>query len=185
MRINKKVNLRGIAACSLVLTLSGYAIAATDDDGQEPVREDAVDPIRVILDEDAEKLPFVGAVLRSAMSMVDASEERVLVVPLSQMNAKQLQAVSEDMQIMSRVLVKRLQQVDMLATRLQRRLPWAGDGIHALYLEGYGALFAMETDLPLSPAVKPVDDGGAESVDRLWEQTKREMFASEGPSTLR
>ena len=164
-----------MVTCIGVALLTGSLATA----GQDPDDEDVTEKLRVFVD-DFEDLPMVKSLLRGTMRMVDSDKSPVLVIPTERMAADQMLSITEDLQIMSRVLEKRLQRADLLDRSLHR-LPWHGTAVDAIYLEGYGVLFTMDADLPLAPTQAEPTAGEDDEVDRVWEQTKREMFASEGP----
>ncbi len=113
------------------------------------------------------------------------NRQRVLLIPASQANPKKLAAVREDMKIMSHIFDKSLQKNLQGVYRIGGLFADFGDffnqdrgGTEAVYLEGYGALFLITTDFPLSPPpgqqATPVE--GDEPVDATWEQAKHDIW---------
>jgi hypothetical protein len=108
----------------------------------------------------------------------------VLVIPAEQIKTKQLATIMEDLSVMSRILDKKLgrSQDNPLFGNLSV-FSDARAGTQCIYLDGYGALFIIKVDFPLAPSVRtPEQDETEEPADRLWEETRQEIFA--GPSTI-
>ncbi len=105
---------------------------------------------------------------------------RVLVIPDEDIGTGQLLATMEDMNIMSRIIDKKLGQLRLgegHATHFYMSSVFdrGASEIRSIYLDGYGALFLSKVDFPLSPAPKTDEEGPADGFDPLWEQTKQEM----------
>ena len=109
---------------------------------------------------------------------------RVLVVPAAQSTADQFLAITEDMSIMSQILDEKLGQSPR-AFAYTLSIPsypgypvFHGSGVtEAIYLAGYGALFLMRVDFPLSPPpTEPEEEEPEEGVDQVWLEAKRKMF---------
>ncbi|MHC4328535.1 MAG: hypothetical protein ACYSWW_10490, partial [Planctomycetota bacterium] len=113
----------------------------------------------------------------------------VLVIPSEQIKTEDLVAVTEDMSVMSAIFLKNLQQANITPSGgslfVSSRDPFGryfGGGmgaIQSMYLQGYGVLFLMNVDFPLSP---PPQAEKAEKVeekadaDPVWDQVKRDMY---------
>ncbi len=112
----------------------------------------------------------------------------VLVIPSAEIKAEDVMAITEDMNVMSRIIEKNMEQ-DRITPERSGFLGFSRDplvtllsggcAIEGMYLQGYGALFLMRTDFPLSapPAVeeeKPAEKQ-AES-DPVWSEMRREMY---------
>ena len=105
---------------------------------------------------------------------------RVLVIPDEDIGTGQLLATMEDMNIMSRIIDKKLGQLRLgegHATHFYMSSVFdrGASEIRSIYLDGYGALFLSKVDFPLSPAPKTDEEGPTDGFDPLWEQTKQEM----------
>ena len=109
----------------------------------------------------------------------------ILVIPTAQMKMENLAVITEDMSIMSRIFDKQLGQLNEPAARgglYGDFNPFFGRGnrtTEAIYLEGYGALFLMNVNIPLSapPEVQQEEKAQEEDTDPVWSQMKREMYA--------
>jgi len=112
----------------------------------------------------------------------------ILVIPSEQTKTEDLIAINEDMNVMSRIFEKNLEQ-DSIASRsmfVYRKdafLPLIGSGrseIQSMYLQGYGALFMLKVDFPLTPPSEAQqeqqDTEKQQEGDSVWKQTKQEIY---------
>lgn len=121
-----------------------------------------------------------------------SSAGAVLVIPSTEMKPDDISAVMEDMSIMSRILDKNLGQERLTTTStgvtgvfLSRNTdPWSDDvfvgrgrASQAIYLEGFGSLFLIGVDFPLSPPPKVQEEKSDEGVDTVWRETQREIYS--------
>jgi hypothetical protein len=119
--------------------------------------------------------------------------ERVLVVLTDMMKAEDVAATTEDLNIMSRIFEKKLAPAYTAYKDRQRypdvysevdgllRIVRRGSGpdeTQAIYLHGYGALFLMTVDFPLSPPPQVEAEKLDKGADPVWEQTKLRITAS-------
>ncbi len=113
----------------------------------------------------------------------------VLVIPSEQIKTEYLVAVTEDMRVMSAIFRKNLQQVNIapsggsffVSSRdpFARLLGGSRGAIQSMYLQGYGVLFLMNVDFPLSPPPQVEEKEEAEKkedTDPVWDQMKRDMY---------
>ena len=127
---------------------------------------------------------------RSRWPYLSGGTGSVLVIPSAQIEAKDLLTINEDMNVMSRIFENNLQEAriapaggglflpssrDTLITLLGR----GGGAIQGMYLQGYGALFLMKVDFPLSappqtPQKEETDDQG--KTDEVWEQMRQQIY---------
>jgi hypothetical protein len=127
--------------------------------------------------------------LAGAMSTTGAGP--VLVIPAAQMNPEDLAAITEDTNIMARIFEKKLQQAHIpslggsfltsllhTARNVPHRLfAWSSQTIESIYLDGFGVIFLMQVDFPLSPSPQaPEPNQPQEDTDPLWSQTKRQIY---------
>lgn len=126
---------------------------------------------------------------RGPWSLRTASDGAVLVIPSAEIKAEDVVAITEDMNVMSRILEKNLEQARIATARgglfASSRDPWVallggGGAIESMYLQGYGALFMMKVDFPLSapPQAEEEETQAAEEEksDPVWEETRRQMY---------
>jgi hypothetical protein len=117
-----------------------------------------------------------------------------LVIPSAEITTEEIATINEDMSIMSRILEKNLQQahINVGSMFIPSSDPWNfnvvfGRGKQAtqgMYLQGYGALFLMKVDFPLSPGPqveeeKETQQKDEEDVDPVWTEMKNEIFEPE------
>ena len=111
----------------------------------------------------------------------------VLVIPAAEIKAQDLVTIMEDMSVMSRILDKKL---DLFPGGMFRGGYGSGlnfsffgstgaDSTEAIFLQGYGALFLMKVNFPLSPPAEVEKEKIEEPADPIWEETKREIYAPE------
>jgi type II secretory pathway pseudopilin PulG len=114
----------------------------------------------------------------------------VLVIPAAEIKTEDLVTVTEDMSVMSRIFEKNLEQARIATTRgglfvagtheLSMFLGGGRGAIQSMYLQGYGALFLMRVDFPLSapPEVKEEEKQAEEKEqgDPVWDQMRRDMY---------
>ena len=116
----------------------------------------------------------------------------VLVIPLAEIKAEEIIAVTEDMNVMARIFEKNLQQAHIATARgglflsgdyVFGTLLGRGRGaMQSMYLQGYGALFLMKVDFPLSPPPQVEQEKETkqeEDTDPVWMEMKQEMFEPE------
>jgi hypothetical protein len=116
----------------------------------------------------------------------------VLVVPTAETKPQDLATITQDLNIMSRVLDKELNpdRRDRLSGFYWDRTSglghhkafFSGDdrATRAIYVQGYGALFLLKVDFPLSPPPEtPQEKKTEEDIDSVWAETKREIYTPE------
>ena len=122
-----------------------------------------------------------------------SSTGTVLVIPSEQINTEDLLTINEDMSVMSRIFEKNIEQDRISTARssmfVSRNDPFSmllgtgRGGIQSMYLQGFGALFLMNVDFPLSPPPDVQDDEKetqtAEQGDLVWQQMKQQMYEPE------
>ncbi|MHC4215366.1 MAG: hypothetical protein ACYSWP_18545 [Planctomycetota bacterium] len=108
---------------------------------------------------------------------------RVLVIPDEEVNVEQMVRLTEDMTVMSRILDKKIQSKSSPEIAYGGYLDdhFAGDAsTKSIYLENYGAVFLARVVFPL---LAPVDFNEPNKVDdtedKLWRETKMELYDSE------
>ena len=127
------------------------------------------------------------------------SSDMVLVIPTEQTKTEELIAINEDMNVMSRIFEKNLEQDrgTMMRSNIfsSRYNPYgmlfeSGRGnIQSMYLQGYGALFILKVDFPLSPSPdmqqEQQDTEKQEQGDSVWKQTVQEMYNPDKVNRMR
>jgi hypothetical protein len=171
---------------SLIRTTSVLAIAILAA-GSLALAEDTVQGRRVIERQESTveaEEPLVVALRTMSIATGTGSQYgggRVLVIPTEETSVKELLAITEDLNIMSRILDKRLEEADLgrdydlfYGTNF---LEWNLPVTKCIYLDGYGVLFMKKVDFPLSPPVEPnAIEKITEDIDPVWVRTRQEMY---------
>ena len=121
--------------------------------------------------------------LLTALTKTPRHGGKVLVIPTQQIKAENLVMIMEDMSVMSCIFDKKFSK----GSRLIRGVfSDYGDffgrdsrATEAIYLQGYGALFLMEANFPLTPPPRSKEKEAKkteEPADPIWQQTKQEIF---------
>lgn len=129
------------------------------------------------------------------------SSDNILVIPTEEVGFEELLTINEDMNVMSRIFANELGKqrtatsnpgwsvVDsqLVPTYYELILGRSTNNtISSMYLQGYGALFMMKVDFPLSgpPEPKPQqEETEKEDVDEIWEQTRQQIYQPREPRT--
>lgn len=115
-----------------------------------------------------------------------SSSGAVLVIPAAEMKIEDLAAITEDMNVMSRIFAKKLSQARLTTVRSGWSIGIdplsfgrSSGAIEAIYLEGYGALFLMRVNALLAPPPEALEEKETEEedTDPLWTQMRQEMYA--------
>jgi hypothetical protein len=114
----------------------------------------------------------------------------VLVIPSAQMKPEDTTALIEDMTIMSRIFEKKLADQHLIpssrmflytdsADPFKRYFARGNRTTEAIYVEGFGALFLMNVDFPLSPPPQGEADIPDDGTDRVWAAMREHMYRPE------
>jgi hypothetical protein len=118
----------------------------------------------------------------------------VLVIPSGQTTTEDLLTINEDMNVMSRIFEKNLEQERVttvtsnifLPGRRERYGALLGSSrgqIQSMYLQGFGALFLLRVDFPLSPPPdvqeQEQETQKAEQGDPVWQEMREQMYEPE------
>lgn len=108
--------------------------------------------------------------------------ERPLIISSSSIDEEQVGNMEEDMNIMSRILEKATDDDDDDVDRKAMGIHlWAigqgNKGARNLYLDGHGAIFFLNVNIPLAPtSAKPEPEEKKESASTSWERARRELY---------
>jgi len=112
----------------------------------------------------------------------------VLVIPSAEITTEDIATITEDMNIMSRIFEKNLQQAQIKVNSMFmtgsdpfQMFAWSKPSTQGMYLQGYGALFLMKVDFPLSPGPQVEEEQETqqkkeEDVDPVWADIQREIY---------
>jgi hypothetical protein len=109
--------------------------------------------------------------------------EEVLIIPSTELVPEVAAETAEDMQVMLRILRDKLSEPRMIMGVWNDYGDFfSGGGREAFYLQGYGALFVLEVDFPLSFAAPPTDPTEAQeqTVDPVWQRARQRLYAPPG-----
>lgn len=168
-----------IVVLTLIPTGSTIAQNVVSTTNSEPVSGD--DEIFVTNSSDA------LVQLRTALSATtkQLGGGKVLVIPTAQIQPQEIATLMEDMTVMCRIFDKKLAQSSLIPetpvwVRLSSRYSSMGDrSMGAMYIQGYGALFMINVDFPLSPPPETEEkkETEEENADQVWEHMKQEIFS--------
>ena len=119
-----------------------------------------------------------------------SSGDSVLVIPMTQMETEDVIAINEDMNVMSRIFEENLEKAGLAQANIKwfstsyigdpfSHWRYGNSNLQTMYLQGYGAIFMMNVDFPLSPPPpepNQVEEQTDDSTDQVWEQTKKQLF---------
>jgi hypothetical protein len=132
--------------------------------------------------------PHISTSRNIAYGSRSGSASEVLVIPSAEITTEDIATITEDMNIMSRIFEKNLQQAQIQVNSMFftssdpfQVFSWAKPSTQGMYLQGYGALFLMKVDFPLSPGPQVEEKQEAqqekeEDVDPVWTEMKRDMY---------
>jgi len=132
---------------------------------------------------------YVARVVQPARREPVVSEQRVLVIPTAEPNVEIVAEVSEDLHVMLEILKEQFAEgPGMIQGVFTDFGDFFGQGCRqpqAMYIQGYGALFVLETRVPIAPpkAERPVGPaGGTEPnqppADPVWQRVKQRYSPS-------
>jgi hypothetical protein len=110
---------------------------------------------------------------------------KVLVIPATNIEAENLVAITEDLQVMSHIFDERFKEPQ----EIQGVFVDFGDifgrdrrSTEAIYMQGYGVLFLMEVNFAFSPSPKTKEKQAekTEEVDPTWQRARRKIFSPPG-----
>ena len=122
------------------------------------------------------------------------SGNTVLVIPSEQTTTEDLLTINEDMNVMSRIFEKNLEQERVTTLTSNIFLPGRRNAygmllgssrgqIQSMYLQGFGALFLLKVDFPLSPPPdvqeQEQETQKAEQGDPVWQEMRQQMYEPE------
>lgn len=136
-------------------------------------------------------LPSVSVGRNIMLGSRSDSTSEVLVIPSAEIATEEIATITEDMNIMMRIFEKNLQQVHIdvgsmfissSSDPFYMVLSRGKQSTHGMYLQGYGALFLMKVDFPLSPGPQVEEETETqkeEGVDPVWTEMKQEIYDPE------
>ncbi|MHC4461174.1 MAG: hypothetical protein ACYS30_07030 [Planctomycetota bacterium] len=164
---------------------------------ENAIRETAAENARMAEKMKIEKL-FLDLNAQSVRLQEQRVRGRVLVVPTADTKAGDFASIMQDMNIMTHIFDKKLNYSSRLndgATIVLGGLLSSNRGKHfisgddkatkAMYVGGYGAVFFIKVNFPLSPPEELKVKIFEEGVDPVWEDAKQDIYAlREGGSMI-
>jgi hypothetical protein len=202
--MNASMKRRAAVLLALATTLQPLALVAQQPSQPKQPAQPAVAPLPPEPDHGDDVVEInahvqhaqaqVGRAMRDAerqfkslhMGMRGPNASRLLVVPAADAESEEVSKVREDLAIMSRVLQRAVSpdgqkrggfRFDFGDLRVGGR-----NDLDAMYLDGFGAMFLLEVDFPLSAPSKPEAKKtvAKEPKDAAWEQARRELAGKPG-----
>ena len=115
------------------------------------------------------------------------SRRKVLVIPDTEVKPEELDALTQDLLVMSYILDERFKEsrtIKGVFTDFGDFFGRDNRATEAIYIQGYGALFLMEVNFAFSPPLKPEeqkDEETAENVDPTWQRAREQIFSPKAP----
>lgn len=121
--------------------------------------------------------------IRGPGAQAFTASANILVIPTQQVDETTFAETREDMQIMLHILREKLSEPRTILGVLYDFGDFFGPGgrqVEALYLQGYGAVFVMEANFPLTPAAQTdsaEEPETAQPVDPVWQRARQRLYA--------
>jgi hypothetical protein len=185
--------MKTLTRTTVIFTLAATTVAvfgqAVPSARVANVRQTEVAPAVVLSSEPTRSMNSIKAV--GALHLRRSVAGSVLVIPSTEMKPEDISAITEDMSIMARILDDRLEQEHLAPTGsayalrrdtdiLSQFLSPDGGATDSIYLEGFGPLFVINIDFPLSPSAEAeAQEPEQERTDQLWKDTWVEIYHPE------
>jgi len=115
------------------------------------------------------------------------SSRKVLVIPDTEVKSEELDALTQDLLVMSHILDERFKEsrtIKGVFTDFGDFFGRDNRATEAIYMQGYGALFLMEVNFAFSPPLKSEErkeEKTAEHIDPTWQRAKQQIFSPKPP----
>jgi hypothetical protein len=119
--------------------------------------------------------------------VVIPTPRNVLIIPTAAVAPERIAETREDMQVMLQILREKLSEPRMILGTLYDYGDFfgrGGRGVEAVYLQGYGALFMLEVEFPISfpPEPRAEDERDQEQVvDPVWQRARERLYVPPAP----
>lgn len=126
---------------------------------------------------------IVTSITGLARAVGRAGRRKVLVIPAAEVKAEDLDAITQDLHVMSHILDQKFKERRQIAGVFTDFGDFFGRDereTEAIYLQGYGVLFLMEMNIPFKPQSESREEEIRETkkrVDSVWQQAKQEVFS--------
>jgi hypothetical protein len=197
----------GCTMAGYTLAQGGLSVGASAELGEQPLvaapssSEEPFSPPPPPSKPDAVFLPTVGygadvcglgfgaldgavtyALAQNTAGRSNSSSRKVLVIPNTEIKTEDLVEITQDLQVMAHIFHKIFTGPRLTEGIFIKYDDFFGRGspaTEAVYLQGYGALFLQEVNIPLSspPRAKETQkDESTQKADSVWNQAKQEIF---------
>ncbi len=114
----------------------------------------------------------------------------VLIVPTAGVSSVQFAQTAEDMRVMLDILREKLSEPRTISGVLYDYGDFFGDSkraTEALYLQGYGAIFMLKADFPLTPPASQdqAEPPKTEPADPVWQRARDRLYAPQNAGAYR
>ena len=115
------------------------------------------------------------------------SSRKVLVIPDSDVKPEEINAITQDLLVMSHILDERFKKsrtIKGMFTDFGDFFGRDNRSTEATYLQSYGVLFLMEVNFTFSPPLKPEeqeDEETTENIDPTWQRAREQLFSPQAP----
>ncbi len=115
------------------------------------------------------------------------SSRRVLVIPDTDVKPEELDALTQDLLVMSHILDERFKgsrTIKGVFTDFGDFFGRDNRSTEAIYMQGYGVVFLMEVNFTFSPPLiseEQKDEETAEDVDPTWQRARQQIFSPKAP----
>ena len=112
---------------------------------------------------------------------------KVLVIPDSDVKPEDLDAITQDLLVMSHIFDERFKEprtIKGVFTDFGDFFGRDNRSTEAIYMQGYGVVFLMEVNFAFSSPLKPEeqeDEETAEQVDPTWQRAREQIFSPRAP----
>ena len=112
---------------------------------------------------------------------------KVLVIPDSEVKPEELDALTQDLLVMSHIIDERFKgprTIKGVFTDFGDFFGRDNRSTEAIYMQGYGVVFLMEVNFAFSPPLKleeQKDEETAEQVDPTWQRARQQIFSPRNP----
>ncbi|MFZ2146476.1 MAG: hypothetical protein WAV28_04575 [Sedimentisphaerales bacterium] len=112
---------------------------------------------------------------------------KVLVIPDIEVKPEELDAITQDLLVMSHILDERFKEsrtIKGVFTDFGDFFGRDNRSTEAIYMQGYGVVFLMEVNFAFSPPLKPEeqkDEETAEQIDPTWQRAREQIFSPKAP----
>jgi hypothetical protein len=180
-----------IVLIALNLITAGFALAQVEEAPAQIQQPSATNVSQV--QNDINQL-ISRSVSLSTGRRTAGTSNTVFVIPSQEIKTEEILTINEDINVMSRIFEDKLNQVRLdrsnvnwsftggrwMSDSYGRYLGFGSNRTGCMYLQGYGALFLMNVDFPLSAppeAEKQQEEKPEkENVDKVWEETRQQIY---------